>query len=67
VPLWIRRRRDPFWETNGPAARREHLRTRLMGMIALSYSVVAAAVTIAAWGIELGLAHVPGIRLFIID
>jgi hypothetical protein len=51
---------------DGPAARREHLRSRLMGLIALSYSVLAAAVTVAAWGIQLGIAHIPGIRVFII-
>jgi hypothetical protein len=66
VLLWIRRRRDPNWEMDGPAARREHLRTRLMGMIALSYSVLAAAAAVVAWGIELGIAHVPGIRLLIV-
>jgi hypothetical protein len=51
---------------DGPAARREHLQAHLMGMIALSYSLVAAAVTVAAWGIELGVAHVPGIQLLIV-
>jgi hypothetical protein len=51
---------------DGPAARREHLQTRLMGLIAFSYSVLAAGATVVAWGIELGIAHVPGIRLLIV-
>ena len=66
MPLWIRRRRDPFWEMDGPAARREHLRTRMMGMIALSYSLVATAVAVIAWGIQLGFAHVPSVHLLVI-
>jgi hypothetical protein len=66
VTPWIRRRVDPFWELNGPTARREHLRTRMMGMIALSYSLLAVAVTIAAWGVELGIAHVPGVQLLVV-
>jgi len=67
VPIRLRRnRRDPFWEMDGPAARREHSRSRLMTLIAFSYSVVAASSAVIAWGIQLGIAHVHGIRLLII-
>ncbi len=61
-----RTRRDPNWEMDGPAARREHLQSRLMSMIALSYSFVAVSVAAIAWGVQLGLAHVPGIGLLIV-
>ncbi len=66
MPLRLRRaRRDPFWGMDGPAARSEHLRARLMGMIAFSYSVVAAAIALMAWGIQLGLADASGLRLMV--
>ena len=66
MPLWIRRRRDPFWEIDGPAARREHKRTRVMEMIAFSYATLAIGATIAAWAVQLGLAHGHGVRLLIV-
>jgi hypothetical protein len=50
---------------DGPAARREHLRARLMGMIAFSYSVVAAATALMAWGIQLGVASAPNVKLLV--
>ncbi len=51
---------------NGPAARREHLRSQLMGMIAFCYAFLAASATVIAWGIQLGLANVHGVRLLIL-
>lgn len=66
MPIRPRRRRDPDWEMDGPAARREHLRAKLMGLIAFSYAFLAAACAGMAWAIQVGLAHVPGIRLLIL-
>ena len=67
LPIRMRRsRRDPFWEMNGPAARREHLRSTLRGWIAFSYAFLAAGCAAAAWGIQLGVAHVSGIRLLVL-
>jgi len=67
LPIRLRRsRRDPFWEIDGPTARREHLRATLIGRIAFSYAFLAAACATAAWGIQLGVAHASGIRLLVL-
>jgi hypothetical protein len=56
-------RRDPFWETDGPAARREQRRRRSRGVLALATAVAAVAVTAFAWTIQLGIAAALGIGL----
>ena len=56
-------RRDPYWEVNGPAARREQRRRMTRGAVALTAAVAAVAVTAFAWSVELGLAALVGIRL----
>ena len=66
MSIRLSRRRDPDWEMDGPAARREHMRKTLMGLIAFSYSFLAAACALVVWAIQLGLAHVAGVRLLIL-
>jgi hypothetical protein len=56
-------RRDPYWEREGPAARREHRRRRIRGLLALAAATAAVAATVFAWSVELGLAGAAGIRL----
>ena len=60
--LSLFKRRDPWWEADGPAARREHRRRRLMADLAFAASLVAVAAAAFAWSIELGLAAMVGIR-----
>ena len=56
------RRRDPWWEVDGPAARRERRRRRVVGMAAFVAAVAACGATAFAWSIELGLAAMLGYR-----
>lgn len=60
--LSLSMRRDPFWEVDGPAARRERRRHRLVSVIALVTATGAVAGAAVAWSIQLGLAAGLGIR-----
>ncbi|MEO5964005.1 MAG: hypothetical protein ABIR11_00970 [Candidatus Limnocylindrales bacterium] len=55
-------RRDPWWESDGLAARRERRKRVVMGSLAFSAAVVAVAATVFAWSVELGLAAALGIH-----
>jgi uncharacterized membrane protein len=57
------RRRDPFWEVDGPAARRAHRTRRARGALAFLAAVVAVGATAVAWSIELGVAAALGVHL----
>ena len=56
-------RRDPFWEVDGPAARRAHRMRQARGTIAFLVAVAAVGATVLAWLIELGIAAAVGIPL----
>ncbi len=56
------KRRDPWWESDGPTARREHRRRRLVAIIAFAAGLAACAAAAFAWSIELGLATVIGVH-----
>lgn len=56
-------RHDPFWEVDGPAARREQRRRTARGTAALVTALVAVAFAVFAWSVELGLAALVGIHL----
>jgi hypothetical protein len=56
-------RRDPFWEVDGPAARRAQRSRRARGAIAFVAGVAAVAGAVLAWSVELGLASAVGIHL----
>jgi len=56
------RRRDPWWESEGPAARRERRHRRFVGSLALTASLAAIAAAAFAWAIELGLVARIGIH-----
>ena len=60
--LSLFRRRDPWWESDGPAARRERRHRRFVGGLAFMASLVAIAAAAFAWSIELGLAAGMGIH-----
>jgi hypothetical protein len=57
------RRRDPWWDLEGPAARRTHLRRRFTAMLALTASLVACGGAGALWAIAVGLVPFLGIQL----
>jgi hypothetical protein len=57
------RRRDPFWEVDGPAARRAYRARRARGAIAFLAAIAALGATVFAWSIELGIAAAVGVHL----
>jgi hypothetical protein len=59
----FRKRVDPYWEVDGPAARREARKRKARGALAFTVAVGAVGFAAFAWSIELGLAALVGIRL----
>ena len=57
------RRRDPFWEVDGPAARRAHRLRQARGAVAFLFAVAAVGAAALAWSIELGIAAALGVPL----
>jgi len=55
------RRRDPFWEVDGPAARRENRTRRMRATAAFFFALTACAMTAFAWAIQVGIASAFGI------
>jgi hypothetical protein len=56
------RRHDPWWEVDGPAARRARRRQRLVSGAAFAASLAAVAAAGFAWSIQLGIAAAFGVR-----
>jgi hypothetical protein len=56
------KRRDPWWESDGPTARREHRRRRLLATLAFAAGLAACGAAAFARSVELGLAAAIGIR-----
>ena len=63
MPTLTRRRRDPWWGLEGPAARRRHRYERFISTTAFMASIIAIAGAALAWSIQLGFASMVGIRL----
>jgi hypothetical protein len=57
------RRRDPWWEADGPAARRARRRERFVSGIAFTAALTAVGFATVAWAIELGVAAGFGVRV----
>jgi hypothetical protein len=55
-------RRDPWWEVDGPAARRARRRERLVAAAAFLASLTAVGAAAFAWSVQLGLAALLGVR-----
>ena len=55
-------RRDPWWEADGPAARRARRRRQATSMAAFAAAMGAVAASAFAWSIQLGVAAVLGIH-----
>jgi len=60
--LSLLKSRDPYWEVNGPAARREHRRTWVVNRVAFIAAVTAFLGAGAIWLVELGIAANVGIH-----
>jgi hypothetical protein len=53
--LSLRKRHDPFWEVDGPAARRELRQRKLISGLAFAAALTATIGAAFAWSIELGV------------
>ena len=63
MPTLALRRRDPWWDIEGPAARRRHRYERFISTSAFLASLVALGGAGLVWSIQLGLAGMVGIPL----
>ena len=63
MPSFSLRRRDPFWDADGVAARRHRRWRRFMGLVAFVVSLGAVGGAAVAWAVELGFATGIGIQL----
>ena len=60
--LSLFRRRDPFWEMDGPAARARRRRDRFVSSVAFVAAVAAVAGAAFAWSIQLEFAALLGLH-----
>ncbi len=49
----LRASRDPFWDADGAAVRRDRTRQRILGGAALAMAIAACGLTTAVWIREL--------------
>jgi hypothetical protein len=56
------RRRDPWWELDGAAARGARRRRRFVAFLAFIASLAAVGAAAAGWLIELGIAGMFGVH-----
>jgi hypothetical protein len=61
MPMGLFMRRDPWWEIDGPAARRERRRRRMVSFAAFLMSLFAVTASAYAWAFHLG--YVGGLAL----
>ncbi|HXG25972.1 MAG TPA: hypothetical protein VNL94_03855 [Candidatus Binatia bacterium] len=61
MPTLAFRRHDPWWDMEGPAARRRHRYQRFVSFLAFVFSLTALLGTGALWAIRLGFAGMLGI------
>jgi len=62
MPSLSLNRRDPWWESDGPAARRARRRRKLVSTAAFAAAVAAVGASAFAWSIQLGVAATIGIH-----
>jgi hypothetical protein len=60
--LSLFRRRDPFWEIDGPAARARRRRDRFVSSVAFVTALTAVAGAAFAWSVQLGIANMLGMH-----
>ncbi len=56
MPFALFDRRDPWWEVDGPAARRQRRRQRAMSLAAFFASLTAVSGATYVWALHLGIA-----------
>ena len=61
--LSLLKRRDPWWEADGPAARRARRRERVVAGAAFLAAVTAVGAAALAWSIQIGIAAMFGVRV----
>lgn len=55
MPIAMFDKHDPWWEIDGPAARRERRRHRIVSISAFAASLLAVAGSAYVWAFHLGL------------
>jgi hypothetical protein len=65
VPLAFFNRRDPWWEVDGPAARRERRRHRVISISAFVASLTAVSLATLVWAMHLGIAGAFALHLHV--
>ena len=55
-------RRDPWWEADGPAARRARRRRQTVSLAAFAVALAAVGASAFAWSVQLGVAAMLGIN-----
>ena len=55
MPMAMFNKHDPWWEIDGPAARRERRRQRIVSRTAFAASLVAVMGSAYMWAFHLGL------------
>jgi hypothetical protein len=55
-------RHDPWWDLDGPTARRERHRQRLLSTVAFVASLGAFLGAALVWAVRLGITHAAGIN-----
>jgi hypothetical protein len=63
MPSLSLRRRDPFWDADGRAARRHRRWRRFVGLVAFVVALGAVGGAVVAWTVELGYATSFAIQL----
>jgi hypothetical protein len=63
MPLALFNRHDPWWEVDGPAARRERRHQRFVSLAAFITALAAVSGAAYAWAFHLGLAAGFALRL----
>jgi len=66
MPTLAFRRRDPWWDQEGPAARRRHRYRRYVSAAAFVASLLALGGAGAVWAIQLGFAAMLGINVHLL-
>ena len=61
--LSLFRRRDPFWEVDGPAARAKRRRERLVSTIAFALALTAVVLSGLLWWMQVGVGALLHARL----
>ena len=63
MPLTFFNRRDPWWDVDGPAARRQRRHRRVVSMAAFVASLTAVSGATYMWALHLGVAATLHIHL----